>query len=264
MRQGTSCSRSNAPIGERPSPERCSTTPAPDPPAGWPYCWNAGWRISSRGFGDGSEPGTGLLRSATAGESRDSWGASASTVEARRDRCRSSISRPTPGRKRSGEPSHAGHRDAGSSRLSGGATGSAGSDQGSAEECGGSEQCPMAVSDRLTRGDLPLECGSGGLTAFNRRQRHLPKRHGIDAACVGTSAPPDLQIAGIRPLMVRATGHGTWQTCCVNQHGFPCSQPKGAKTVRDDTTEVWCWRCPHRLETRHVCRTRSGACQWLI
>jgi 5-methylcytosine-specific restriction endonuclease McrA len=89
-----------------------------------------------------------------------------------------------------------------------------------------------ALYERLKQEGLPLECGSGGLTKFNRTQRNLPKAHWIDAACVGTSTAPDLQIANIIPLSITATGHGNRQKCNVNEIGFPCSKPKGAKKVK--------------------------------
>ncbi len=43
-----------------------------------------------------------------------------------------------------------------------------------------------ALYERLKQEGLPIECGSGGLTKFNRTQRGLPKAHWIDAACVAT------------------------------------------------------------------------------
>ena len=89
-----------------------------------------------------------------------------------------------------------------------------------------------ALYERLKQEGLPIECGSGGLTKFNRTQRNLPKAHWIDAACVGTSTPSDLQITGIIPLLITATGHGNRQKCNVNEIGFPCSKPKGAKKVK--------------------------------
>lgn len=89
-----------------------------------------------------------------------------------------------------------------------------------------------ALYERLKQEGLPIECGSGGLTKFNRTQRNLPKAHWIDAACVGTSTPSDLQIAGIIPLLITATGHGNRQKRNVNEIGFPCSKPKGAKKVK--------------------------------
>jgi len=86
--------------------------------------------------------------------------------------------------------------------------------------------------ERLKQEGLPLEFGSGGLTKFNRTQRSLPKEHWIDAACVGRSTPHVLKMAGIVPLLITATGHGSRQKCNVNEIGFPCSNPKGAKKVK--------------------------------
>ena len=89
-----------------------------------------------------------------------------------------------------------------------------------------------ALYERLKHVGLPIECGSGGRTKFNRTQRQLPKEHWIDAACVGTSTPPELVLAGVAPLLITATGHGSRQKCNVNEIGFPCSRPKGAKRVK--------------------------------
>ena len=88
-----------------------------------------------------------------------------------------------------------------------------------------------ALYERLKAVGLPVECGPGGLTKFNRTRRSLPKAHWIDAACVGTSTPASLKIAGVVPLLIAATGHGNRQKCNVNELGFPCSKPKGAKKV---------------------------------
>ena len=42
-----------------------------------------------------------------------------------------------------------------------------------------------ALYQRLQSLGLPLECGSGGLTKYNRSVRQLPKIHWLDAACTG-------------------------------------------------------------------------------
>jgi hypothetical protein len=89
-----------------------------------------------------------------------------------------------------------------------------------------------ALHEQLKQVGLPIECGSGGLTKFNRTQRGLPKAHWIDATCVGKSTPDHLALTGIVPLLITATGHGSRQKCNVNEHGFPCSRPKGAKKVK--------------------------------
>ena len=89
-----------------------------------------------------------------------------------------------------------------------------------------------ALYERLLPLGLPIECGSGGLTKFNRTQRGLPKEHWIDAACVGKRTPLQLKVTGVLPLLIAATGHGSRQKCNVNKVGFPCSKPKGAKKVK--------------------------------
>ena len=86
--------------------------------------------------------------------------------------------------------------------------------------------------ERLQTLGLPVECGSGGRTQFNRTSRGFPKEHWIDAACVGQSTPEQVKIAGVVPLLIAATGHGSRQKCNVNDIGFPCSRPKGAKKVK--------------------------------
>jgi 5-methylcytosine-specific restriction endonuclease McrA len=68
---------------------------------------------------------------------------------------------------------------------------------------------------------LPLEVGTGGRTKYNRTRLGLPKTHWLDAACVGASTPEQLRVEGVRPLLVRATGHGNRQMCGTNKAGFP-------------------------------------------
>ncbi|GCF11103.1 hypothetical protein KDI_46670 [Dictyobacter arantiisoli] len=89
-----------------------------------------------------------------------------------------------------------------------------------------------ALFERLKATGLPVETGSGGLTKFNRTTRGLPKEHWLDAACVGKSTPETLQIKHVFPFVITAKGHGCRQMCNVGEIGFPCSKPKGAKTVR--------------------------------
>ncbi|MEO8956789.1 MAG: RNA-guided endonuclease IscB, partial [Ktedonobacteraceae bacterium] len=73
---------------------------------------------------------------------------------------------------------------------------------------------------------LPVECGSGGLTKFNRTRRVLPKTHWLDAACVGQSTPERLQVKGIVPLLIKANGHGSRQLCLMDAYGFPRTKPR--------------------------------------
>ncbi len=67
---------------------------------------------------------------------------------------------------------------------------------------------------------LEVQTGSGGLTKFNRTNLELEKTHWIDAACVGKSTPT-LSIKGIKPLLIKANGHGTRQMAGTDKHGFP-------------------------------------------
>jgi 5-methylcytosine-specific restriction endonuclease McrA len=91
--------------------------------------------------------------------------------------------------------------------------------------------CRWALYERLKEMGLPVECGSGGLTKCNRVQRGLKKTHRGDAACVGRSTPPVLQIGkAIRPLLIKATGHGNRQMCIPDKYGFPKKHRKRAKT----------------------------------
>jgi len=79
---------------------------------------------------------------------------------------------------------------------------------------------------------LPIECGSGGLTKYNRTQQGLPKTHWLDAACVGKSTPQEIRLSSVVPLLIRAEGHGRRQMCLMGKHGFPRTSPKGAKVVK--------------------------------
>ena len=79
----------------------------------------------------------------------------------------------------------------------------------------------FALLERLKALGLPVECGSGGLTKYNRTTRGLPKNHWLDAACVGKSTPDVLLHKGIIPLRIKATGHGRRQMCVPDTYGFP-------------------------------------------
>jgi 5-methylcytosine-specific restriction endonuclease McrA len=89
---------------------------------------------------------------------------------------------------------------------------------------------------RLQETGLPIECGSGGLTKFNRTTRELPKTHWLDAACVGKSTPAILHTKGVQPLLIKAYGHGCRQMCLPDKYGFPRTSAKGAKFVKSFQT----------------------------
>ncbi len=90
--------------------------------------------------------------------------------------------------------------------------------------------------ERLKATELPIECGSGGLTKYNRVTRELEKAHWLDAACVGKSTPECLKVKGVQPLLIKATGHGSRHMCSMDRYGFPRTGPKGAKKVKGSQT----------------------------
>jgi 5-methylcytosine-specific restriction endonuclease McrA len=89
--------------------------------------------------------------------------------------------------------------------------------------------------NQLKQFNLPIELGTGGLTKFNRCRQNLGKTHWLDAACVGASTP-QLNIKGVRPLLITATGHGTRQSCRTNKYGFPIRYVPRFKFVKDFQT----------------------------
>ena len=76
-----------------------------------------------------------------------------------------------------------------------------------------------ALFNRLSGTGLTVSVGSGGLTKFNRTRLDLPKSHWLDAACVGVVE--SLQLLTNKPLLIKATGHGTRQMCGTDKFGFP-------------------------------------------
>jgi 5-methylcytosine-specific restriction endonuclease McrA len=83
-----------------------------------------------------------------------------------------------------------------------------------------------ALYRRLGILGLPIECGGGGRTKYNRVSQGLEKAHWLDAACVGTSTPEHLEIKGVAPLLIKACGHGCRQLCLMDKHGFPRTRAK--------------------------------------
>jgi len=84
---------------------------------------------------------------------------------------------------------------------------------------------------RLIALGLPVECGTGGRTKYNRTFLGLPKAHWIDAACVGEVE--DLFVPeGLSPLLIQANGHGSRQMCSMNRYGFPRTGPKGTQRIQ--------------------------------
>lgn len=90
----------------------------------------------------------------------------------------------------------------------------------------------FALYERLKDLGLPVECGSGGRTKYNRTTRNLPKAHWLDAACVGASTPERLTVKEVVPLLIMATGHGSRQMCRMDRFGFPRTGPKQHKRIQ--------------------------------
>jgi len=84
---------------------------------------------------------------------------------------------------------------------------------------------------RLSSFGLPVECGTGGRTKYNRTKQGYPKEHWLDAACVGKSGESVFVPNKLSPVYIKAFGHGSRQMCRVNKFGFPRTSAKGSKTV---------------------------------
>jgi len=89
-----------------------------------------------------------------------------------------------------------------------------------------------ALFERLKALGMPIECGSGGLTKFNRTKRGLSKEHWMDAACVGKSTPEQLYTTGVVLLLITAHGYGNRQMCLMDKRGFPRTKPKQNQSVK--------------------------------
>jgi 5-methylcytosine-specific restriction endonuclease McrA len=89
---------------------------------------------------------------------------------------------------------------------------------------------------RLQLTGLPVELGSGGRTKFNRQTRGIEKSHWTDAACVGASTPAKLLLNGVKPLIIKARGHGIRQRCRTDKYGFPKAHALKAKFYMGFTT----------------------------
>ncbi|MTJ15213.1 HNH endonuclease [Anabaena sp. UHCC 0187] len=87
-----------------------------------------------------------------------------------------------------------------------------------------------ALFSRLKETGLPLSTGSGGQTKFNRTRLNFPKTHWLDAACVGQIG--ELAVLTNKPLLIKATGHGTRQMCRTDKFGFPSRYVPRIKFVK--------------------------------
>jgi len=85
---------------------------------------------------------------------------------------------------------------------------------------------------RLQAIGLPVECGSGGRTKFNRIGQGFPKAHWIDAACVGVSGE-DIDLDPSETVLgIKAMGLGKRRICGTDKSGFPIRWRQRTKKVR--------------------------------
>lgn len=78
-----------------------------------------------------------------------------------------------------------------------------------------------AILDALIATGMPVETGDGAQTKFNRTRQGYGKAHWIDAACVGDSGATITLDPDLRPLQIKACGHGVRQRCRPDAYGFP-------------------------------------------
>ena len=79
---------------------------------------------------------------------------------------------------------------------------------------------------RLAQIGLPVECGTGGRTKYNRVHQGLPKTHWMDAACVGRTGEKVFVPNNLTALGIKSCGHGRRQMCLVDKYGFPRTSAK--------------------------------------
>ncbi len=67
----------------------------------------------------------------------------------------------------------------------------------------------------------PTRTATGAQTKFNRQSQGLEKAHWIDAACVSDTGIKIHIPASLKPLKIKATGHGDRQVQLMDKFGFP-------------------------------------------
>lgn len=87
-----------------------------------------------------------------------------------------------------------------------------------------------ALFQALKSTSLPVECGSGGRTKWNRSRLGLPKTHALDAAAVG--AVDTLTGWHVPTLAIKATGRGAYQRTRLDRYGFPRGYLTRSKRIR--------------------------------
>jgi 5-methylcytosine-specific restriction endonuclease McrA len=91
-----------------------------------------------------------------------------------------------------------------------------------------------ALAGRLKSTGLPVELASGGQTKFNRVRLGVPKRHALDAVCVGELDWVQGWQAPI--LQIKCSGRGSYQRTRLDKFGFPRGYLMRSKAVNGFAT----------------------------
>ena len=92
---------------------------------------------------------------------------------------------------------------------------------------------------RLSETGLPIECGTGGRTKYNRVRLGLPKAHYLDAACVGESGADVIAPHTLRPMGIKAMGHGRRLMCATDAYGFRRRKANGTYCEPKSKQDGW-------------------------
>lgn len=107
----------------------------------------------------------------------------------------------------------------------------------------------FALVEALRLLDLPLRTWSGGRTRWNRYRFAVEKTHALDAMCVGELA--GVLVPGMRTLVIRAQGRGSYQRTNVDGSGFPRGYLTRTKRIRGYSTgDLVRAQVPDHLRTR--------------
>ena len=78
-----------------------------------------------------------------------------------------------------------------------------------------------ALYRELVKTGLPVECGTGARTKYQRLKLGLPKAHCYDACCVGASTPGSVITRQEYVQVWSAHGRGSRKMCNTDAYGFP-------------------------------------------
>lgn len=129
-----------------------------------------------------------------------------------------------------------------------------------------------AVYRRLLNFKLPVECGTGGRTKYNRVKLNLPKDHHFDAICIGVSTPEIIKFGTSTVLHIKARGRGKRQMMQPNKYGFPRIKKDGNLAATRDrhkvhfgiqTGDMVKVNVPDSARTKHkgLCTTGIASCK---